>query len=92
MVLSDAGLIRDVTENSAALLSGIARGDRILAVNGAELTDSALAAISFSEPLLLRLQGENGMTRHVVIDPWATGGRPRPVGGANVLDPAVLVF
>lgn len=92
IVLGDAGLISDVTENSAALFSGVASGDRIMAVNGAELTDPALKAISFKEPLLLRLQCENGMTRHVVIDPWATGGRPRPVGGANVLDPAVLVF
>lgn len=92
IVLGEAGRISVVSENSAALFAGVAGGDRILAVNGAELTDPALTAISFCEPVLLRLLGENGMTRHVVIDPWATGARPRPVGGANVLDPAVLVF
>ena len=81
-----------MSENSAALFAGVASGDKILAVNGAELSDESLQAARFSEAVLLRLQGENGMTRHVVIDPWATGTRPRPIGGANVLDPAVLVF
>ena len=92
IVLGQAGQIVDVSENSAALFAGVASGDKILAVNGAELSDESLQAARFSEAVLLRLQGENGMTRHVVIDPWATGTRPRPIGGANVLDPAVLVF
>src|SRR3989338_7203808 len=73
----------------AALPDGVAEGDRIVAVNGA-VTD--LSAVTIDAPVLLLLQGETGATRHVLIDPWATGKTIRPVGGANVLDPDVVVF
>ncbi|MEO5613380.1 MAG: hypothetical protein ABIR04_00420, partial [Cypionkella sp.] len=46
---------------------------------------------SFTHPVLLLIQGATG-TRHVLIDPWATGKTLRPVGGANVLDRDVVVF
>lgn len=76
-----------VSENSPALFAGVAAGDSILQVNGRSLD----AAAQFDRPVLLLLQGETG-TRHVLIDPWATGKTIRPVGGANVLDPDVVVF
>jgi hypothetical protein len=41
--------------------------------------------------VLLLVQGATG-TRHVLIDPWATGKSLHPVGGANVLDRDVVVF
>jgi serine protease Do len=89
MVLGADGLVTAVNENSPALFGGVAAGDRIVAVNGA-LAD--LSAVTIEAPVLLLLQGETGATRHVLIDPWATGKTIRPVGGANVLDPDVVVF
>jgi serine protease Do len=89
MVLGADGLVTAVNENSPALFAGVAEGDRIVAVNGA-VTD--LSAVTIDAPVLLLLQGETGATRHVLIDPWATGKTIRPVGGANVLDPDVVVF
>lgn len=89
IVLGADGLVTAVNENSPALFAGVAAGDRILTVNGA-VTD--LAAVTITAPVLLLLQGETGATRHVLIDPWATGKTIRPVGGANVLDPNVVVF
>lgn len=89
MVLGADGLVTAVNENSPALFAGVAEGDRIVAVNGAE---ADLSAVTIDAPVLLLLQGETGATRHVLIDPWATGKTIRPVGGANVLDPDVVVF
>ena len=79
-----------VTENSPALFAGVAAGDQVVMVNGKLAAD--LAGFQITAPLLLLLQGANGGTRHVMIDPWATGKTLRPVGGANVLDPDVVVF
>ena len=89
MVLGADGLVTAVNENSPALFAGVAEGDRIVAVNGAV---ADLSAVTIEAPVLLLLQGEAGATRHVLIDPWATGKTIRPVGGANVLDPDVVVF
>lgn len=89
MVMGADGLVSEVNENSPALFAGVAAGDRIIAVNGAE---AELATLTIDAPVLLLLQGESGSTRHVLIDPWATGKTIRPVGGANVLDPDVVVF
>lgn len=89
MVMGVDGLVSEVNENSPALFAGVAAGDRIIAVNGAE---ADLATLTIDAPVLLLLQGESGSTRHVLIDPWATGKTIRPVGGANVLDPDVVVF
>jgi serine protease Do len=32
------------------------------------------------------------VTRHIYLDPWGKLDGVRPVGGANVLDPDVVVF
>lgn len=84
-------LIADVTDNSPALFAGVAKGDSIVQLNGQTLDAATLAALTIDQPVLLLLQGETG-TRHVLIDPWATGKTLRPLGGANVLDPDVVVF
>jgi serine protease Do len=90
--LGEGGRIDNVTENSPGLFAGIIRGDRILAVNGKALDDTALAALDLSAPALILIGRAGGMTLHVILDPWDKGDGMRSVGGANVLDPAVVVF
>ena len=43
-------------------------------------------------PALLLLEAPGGATRHIRLDPWHAPDGVRPVGGANVLDPDVVVF
>ncbi len=93
VVLADNGTVREVTQNSPALFAGLAKGDRILAVNGQTVDGAALAGLEISEPALLLVSAPDGSTRHIYLDPWgALEGGVRPLGGANVLDPAVVVF
>lgn len=92
LTLGSQDRIAAITENSPALFAGVARGDRILMLNGQPLTAIDLSTARFDAPVLLLLQDTAGTTRHVLIDPWATGKTIRPVGGANVLDPNVVLF
>ena len=89
-VTVEGALVVAVTDNSPALVAGLAVGDLIVKVNGRDGVD--LGGLQIAEPLLLLVQGADGATRHVMIDPWATGKTLRPVGGANVLDPDAEVF
>ncbi len=89
LVLDDAGMVTGVTDNSPALFAGIARGDRIVTINGAVVD---LAAYEVSAPVLILVAAPGGATRHIHLDPWGATDRVRPVGGANVLDPDVVVF
>ncbi|MES2434960.1 MAG: trypsin-like peptidase domain-containing protein [Pseudomonadota bacterium] len=81
--------ITAVTPNSPALYAGLTATETILQINGqpaqTQLTNS------FTHPVLLLIQGPTD-TRHVLIDPWATGKALHPVGHANVLDRDVVVF
>jgi serine protease Do len=92
ILLGDEGQVKDVTENSPALFAGLARGDRILAVNGTPMDAAALEALELSEPALILVQAPGGETRHIYLDPWGKHDGARALGGANVLDPAVVVF
>ena len=92
MMLSEGGMVAKVTENSPAIFAGVAEGDRLIAVNGVKMDLAALRRLVVTEPVLLLLQGRDGTTRHVLVDPWASFTGFRPVGGANVLDPDVVVF
>lgn len=92
VVLGPEGKVVDVTLNSPALYAGLAKGDRILSVNGQALDDAALMDLEIAEPALVLVQAPGGQTRHIYIDPWGASDGVRPVGGANVLDPAVVVF
>jgi serine protease Do len=83
------GLVTKVTESSPALFAGLAQGDQILAINGAEVD---LATHAITEPALILVAAPDGQTRHIHLDPWGTQDGVRPVGGANVLDPDVVVF
>ncbi|MFZ1481988.1 MAG: PDZ domain-containing protein, partial [Paracoccaceae bacterium] len=92
VMLGDDGRVKEVTENSPGLFAGLARGDRILAVNGQTVDAAALEALEITEATMLLVEAPGGGTRHIFIDPWGDAGGVRPVGGANVLDPAVVVF
>lgn len=89
IVLDDTGVVVDVTASSPALYAGLAKGDRIVLVNGVEVD---LTAFELTEPSLILVEAPGGMTRHLHLDPWAPTDGVRPVGGANVLDPDVVVF
>ena len=69
--------------------SGLAQGDLILTVNGVAVD---LASYVLTDPALILVQAPGGQTRHVHLDPWTAQDGVRPVGGANVLDPDVVVF
>lgn len=83
------GTVTTLTDNSPALLAGLAKGDRILAINGAS---QDLTSFQLTAPALLLLQSPGGTTRHIRLDPWHAPEGVRPLGGANVLDPDVVVF
>lgn len=89
VVLDGSGLVTGVTDNSPALFAGLAKGDRILTVNGQAVD---LATYEITAPVLILVQAPGGATRHLRLDPWGKHDGLRPVGGANVLDPAVVVF
>lgn len=91
IVLDATGTVTEVTVNSPANGAGLAVGDRILMVNGAEADPATLDKVVLTAPALLLLAGAGG-TRHVLVDPYGTQTGIRPVGGANVLDPDVVVF
>jgi serine protease Do len=42
--------------------------------------------------VLILVAAPGGTTRHIHLDPWDSSDGVRPVGGANVLDPDVVVF
>lgn len=87
-----AAVVAAVTDTSPAAQAGLAGGDTILAMNGRELDAADLALVRLSAPAILLVRGQGGTTRHVLIDPWSPATGLRPAGGANVLDPAVVVF
>ncbi len=92
VVLGPEAQVTEVTENSPALFAGMAAGDRILAVNGAAMDAAALEALEITEAVMVLVAAPDGSTRHVFLDPWGGAEGVRPVGGANVLDPDVVVF
>ena len=89
LVLDEAGMVTAVTDNSPALFAGITQGDRILTVNGAAVD---LESYEVVEPALILVVAPGGETRHIYLDPWGKADGVRPIGGANVLDPDVVVF
>jgi serine protease Do len=89
VTLDPQGTVTSLTDNSPALLVGLAKGDRILAING---TPQDLQTYELTAPVLLLLETPSGATRHIRLDPWHAPEGVRPVGGANVLDPDVVVF
>ncbi|MFN3410507.1 MAG: PDZ domain-containing protein [Limisphaerales bacterium] len=89
VVLDGAGMVTGVTDNSPALFAGLAQGDRILSINGAVVD---LSSYEITSAVLILVEAPGGETRHIHLDPWGAHEGVRPVGGANVLDPDVVVF
>lgn len=89
VTLDAKGTVTALTDNSPALLAGLAKGDRIVSING---VPQDLATYTLTAPALLLLEAPGGATRHIRLDPWHAPEGVRPVGGANVLDPDVVVF
>ena len=89
VALDPQGTVTDLTDTSPALLAGLAKGDRILLING---QPQDLSTYQLTAPALFLLQAPGGATRHIRLDPWHAPEGVRPVGGANVLDPDVVVF
>lgn len=90
LVLEAAAIIR-VSPGSPAAGAGLAPGDQIMMLNGTVPDAAALAKMVLTAPALFLVKSAGG-TRHVLLDPDAKTTAPRPVGAANVLDPAVVVF
>lgn len=83
----DGSEVAEVAEPSPATVAGVVQGDTLLKVNGGPVDP----AMVIQGPVLVLVQGTDGRTRHVLIDPFAKPGM-RALGGANVLDPDVVVF
>ncbi len=92
VMLGEDGRIADVTQNSPALFAGLAKGDRILSINGTEFSAEDLETLELTGPAMILVEAPGGATRHIYLDPWGKSDGVRPLGGANVLDPAVVVF
>lgn len=90
-VMLDGTRIADLTETGPAWAAGLARGDRIMAVDGEGADGAFLSGLVLTRPALLRIARTGGET-HVILDPWTRVRGFRPMGGANVLDPAVVLF
>lgn len=89
LVLDDTGLVTALTESSPALMAGLVLGDQIVTINGQSVD---LATYEVTGPALILIKAPDGTTRHIHLDPWGDTDGVRPVGGANVLDPDVVVF
>lgn len=89
VTLDPQGTVTALTDNSPALLAGLAKGDRILAINGMPVD---LQTYTLTAAALVLVEAPGGATRHIRLDPWHAPEGVRPVGGANVLDPDVVVF
>lgn len=92
VTLDDTARVTLVTGDSPARFAGLAKGDRILRLNGQPMDAATLRARAITAPTLLLVARAGGTTLHLMLDPRDTGEGLRPVGGANVLDPAVVVF
>jgi serine protease Do len=90
--LGEGAVVTALTDNSPAFVAGLVVGDRVMAANGAPIDLAALRAMEVTAPLLLLVRRTDGSSLHVMVNPWDKGQRLRPVGGANVLDPEVVVF
>lgn len=91
--LGDDGVtVAVISPASPAFLAGMDVGDTILAVNGQPATPELLATLKVSRPVLVLVRRPDGRTLHVSIDPWSNGTRSQIMGGANVLDPVVVIF
>jgi serine protease Do len=93
--LDDQGRITDLPANRVAKLARLKEGEAVLAVNGAPLATpqdvAAFRAMTLTAPILLLVLGEDGTTRHVILDPWNPGFDPLMAMGVGA-GPNVVSF
>ncbi|THD72877.1 PDZ domain-containing protein [Thalassobius vesicularis] len=89
---SDGVTVEVISPASPAYLAGLDAGDTILSVNGQPASAELLETLKISRPVLLLVRRPDGRTLHVTVDPWSNGARSQIMGGANVLDPVVVIF
>lgn len=88
----DGVTVEVISPASPAFMAGMDAGDTILSVNGKPATGELLATLKVTQPILVLVRRPDGRTLHVTVDPWSNGLTKQPAGGANVLDPAVVIF
>lgn len=95
LTLDDQGRITSLLANHVGKLAGLKEGETVLAVNGDPLADpaqvAAFRAQTVTAPLLLLVQDEDGITRHVILDPWHPGFNPLMAMGVGA-GPDVVAF
>ncbi len=74
VTVSDTGQITGLQDKSAAMQGGLKPGDVLLAVNGQEMKTpkdiAAFRSMQIKVPLLLLARIPDGVTKHVIVDPW----------------------
>lgn len=84
--------VSELSPTSPAYLAGLSVGDEILAVNGEPVGPMGFDWPQIDGPVVLLVRTATGQTKHVVFDPFSNEQAMRPIGGANVLDPAVITL
>lgn len=95
LVLDDQGQITGLPANHVAKLARLKEGEAVLAVNGDPLDGpaavAAFRAMTVTAPILLLVEDANGITRHVILDPWNPGFDPLMAMGVGA-GPNVVGF
>lgn len=84
--------VTELSPTSPAYLAGLSVGDEILAIDGVPVGRDGGDWPEIDGPVLLLVRTVTGQTKHVVFDPFTNEQAMRPIGGANVLDPAVITL
>lgn len=95
LTLDDSGTVTALAEGKVAAEARLKPGDIVVAVNGRPLAEpgalDAFRAMTITAPLLLRVRGPEGLTRHVVLDPWHPWFDPQLTAGIGA-GPDVVAF
>ncbi len=95
MDVAPDGTIIAVTAQGPGFFAGLSPGDRIAAINGADVSAMPagwLARFRLDAPVLVRINLPDGASRHYVLDPWDDSATLRRASAANVLDSEVVSF
>lgn len=95
LTLDDSGQITALAAGKLAAEARLKPGEAVVAVNGRPLTDpgavEAFRGMTITAPVLLRVRGQDGLTRHVVLDPWHPWFDPQLTTGIGA-GPEVVAF
>lgn len=84
--------VTELVPTSPAYLAGLSVGDEILAIDGVPVREQGFVWPDLDGPVVLLVRTRTGQTRHIVFDPFSNDQGMRPIGGAVVLDPAVITL